>query len=58
MKSKNALSRRNKTFLEKGLSTWDKHFLEEVEKKVYLREISTFYMKLEMRSNNALSRRI
>ena len=42
MRSKNALSRRIKTFLE----------------KVNLREISTFYIKLEMRSKNALSRRI
>ena len=28
------------------------------KKNVYLRKISTFYMKLEIRSKNALSRRI
>ena len=30
MGSKNALSRRIKTIFEKGLTTWDKHFLDEV----------------------------
>ena len=34
IRSKNALSRRIKTFLEKGVSTWDKHFLDEVGDEV------------------------
>ena len=34
MRSKIALSRRIKTFLEKGLTTWDKHFLDEVGDEV------------------------